>query len=143
MAAMVGIAALLFALLLLIAAAMVWQEARATPEATPVYVVEEAVPYVFRRLSDDAMSRLDVDDVRRILEWEVYYLQGLDKPRAGRNGDLAGRVSGGHDAIMFVEGRCSGEGYEYLYEDIAEVLAHQGEYLAAIGAVGPEADNPW
>lgn len=138
---MVGIAALLFALLLLIVAAMVWQEARRAPEATPVYVLEEAVPYVFRRLSDEAMSRLDPDDVKRILEWEVYYLQGLDKPRSDRNGDPEARVAGGHDSVLFVESRCSDEGHEYLYEDISEVLSGQGEYLASIGAIGPVAGD--
>ena len=137
---MLGIAALLFAILLLIVAAMVWQETRKVPEGTPVYVLEEAVPYVFRRLSDDALTRLDTDDVQRMLEWEVFYLQGLDLPRTERNGDLAGRVAGSHDAVLFVEERCTDKGYEYLYEDIAEALAHNVEYLITIGAVGPEAE---
>ena len=126
---LVAIGALLFAILLLVVAAMVWQETRQLPEQQPVYVIEEAVPFVVQRLSDQALSRLDGDDVLRILEWEVFYLQGLDVPRAVRPAPVAGS----DQAIEFVVERTDGA---YERSDVAEVLAGEAEYLASIGAVG-------
>ncbi len=59
----VAVGALLFAVLLLIVAAMVLQEVRKHPATEVIYVLEEVVPFVYRRLSDEALERLDRDDV--------------------------------------------------------------------------------
>ncbi len=129
----VAVGALLFALLLLIVAGMVLQETRARPAGTAVYVLEEVVPFVYRRLSDDALARLDRDDVQRILEWEVHYLQGLHRSRNGGGPEL---VAGSEAAVQFVLDRTDGA---YSYEEVAEVLAREADYLAEIGALGPPA----
>jgi hypothetical protein len=122
----VTIGAILFAVALLVVAAMVWQEMTNGPERHPVYVIEEAVPFVWERLGDGPLSRLDRDDVLRILEWEVFYLQGLD-PRSSTP------VSGSEEAIGFIVERSNGA---YSPADVAEVLQGEAAYLVGIGAVG-------
>lgn len=134
---LVAIGAVLFALLLLVVAAMVWQEARNPGAPRAVYVIEEAVPFVFQRLSDGAAARLDEDDVLRILEWEVRYLQGLDIPRD--HSERPAPVAGSTDAIAFISDRVAASGHPYRHADIAEVLEHEVAYLIDIGAVGPVA----
>ncbi len=129
----VAVGALLFALLLLIVAGMVLQETRSRPTGEAVYVLEEVVPFVYRRLSDDALARLDHDDVQRILEWEVHYLQGLHRRR---NGAATLPVAGSEAAVEFVLDRTDGA---YSHEEVAEVLAREADYLAEIGALGPPA----
>ncbi len=129
----VAFAAVLFAIFLLIVAAMVWQEARAT-DVEPTYVLEEVVPYVFQRLSPEAVEHIDDDDVMRMLEWEVLYLQGRH-----RNGQQTGPVAGSVEAMEFILERSSASGFAYRPDDVAEVLALEVAYLAEIGAVGPPA----
>ncbi len=130
----VAVGALLFAVLLLIVAAMVLQEVRKHPTTEVIYVLEEVVPFVYRRLSDEALERLDRDDVHRILEWEVAYLQGRDR-RATDNGPPP--IAGSDLARDFVLARTAEEGLSYRPIDVDEVLAKEAEYLAEIGAVGP------
>ncbi len=129
----VAAGALLFGLLLLIVAGMVLQEVRNRPATEVVYVLEEVVPFVHRRLSDGALDRLDRDDVQRILEWEVHHLQRLD--RSDGNGDAP--VAGSDAAVDYVLGRTAAEGHHYRRDDVTEVLAREADYLAEIGALGP------
>ncbi len=133
----VAAGAVFFGVLLLIVAGMVIQETRRRPAGEIVYVLEEVVPFVHQRLSDDAFARVDRDDVQRMLEWEVHYLQGLD--RRG-NGDAP--VAGGDEAVDYVLERTSASGHRYRRDDIAEVLAREADYLAEIGAVGPPLGGP-
>ncbi|MFQ5947724.1 MAG: hypothetical protein ACE5KX_02540 [Acidimicrobiia bacterium] len=132
----VAIGALFFAVLLVIVAAMVWQEARKGPRAEPaLYVLEEAADFAYDRISDDAISRLDLDDVRRILEWEVHFLQ-----RAARGGGehSPAPVAGSDEAMRYIQERSAQvQGLAYDIRDIEEVLALEAEYLVEIGAVGP------
>ena len=134
----VALGAMLFALLLLIVAAMVWQEARKAPDTSATYVIEEVVPFAYRGLSEGAADRLDLDDITRILEWEVYYLQGLD--RSG-NGARPAPVAGSAEAVQFIIERCRVQGREYRAADVAEVLAQEAAYLVDIGAVGPAVEE--
>jgi hypothetical protein len=133
----VAVAALLVGVLLAIVAAMVWQAVRTVPDATPTYVVEEVVPFAYQELSEGAASRLDHEDVQRILEWEVYYLQGL---AAASEGDEP-IVAGSDEAVVFIEERTRSRGYQYRRDDIDEVLGLEAVYLAEIGAVGPIVDD--
>lgn len=131
---LLAIGVVLFGFFLLIVAAMVWQETRRHPDVSAVYVVEEAVPFVFARLSNAAISRLDTDDVLRILEWEVRYLQGLDVPRD--HSENPSPVAGSEDAIVYIIEKTAGTGYDYRLEDVIEVLQYEQSYLVDIGAVG-------
>jgi hypothetical protein len=133
------VGALLIAVLLVIAAAMVWQEAVHRPVAQPLtYVLEDAVGFVHRRFGPD--SPLTCDDVRRILEWEVIYLQGV-KPRRGTSLQPV-RVGGSKEAVRFISTQISDRsGPRYSNDAIAAVLEGEAEYLASIGALGPAAED--
>ena len=71
--------------------------------------------------------------MQRILEWEVYYLQGLADARPQDT------IAGGDDeAIDFViEGIRERNRVDHRREDVAVVLRLEADYLLAIGAVGP------
>jgi len=129
--------ALLLSVFLLIAAAMVWQETRTRDLGEqPIYVLDEAARFIYHQLSDGAVERLDIEDVTRILEWEVAYLQGV-APR-GAGGLEPVRVAGSGDAAGFVQTRLSRLGFDYRRQDIDEVLYHESTYLIDIGAVSFE-----
>jgi hypothetical protein len=74
-------------------------------------------------------------DIRRILEWEVFYLQGLAQEK--RNNPVE-TVAGGHEAsVAYIADQIhSKHGVSYSHEQIAEVLRLEADYLVAIGAVG-------
>jgi hypothetical protein len=126
--------ALLSGLLLVIVALMVWQEARRRPTYEPLeYVVNDAVKHVAERLPEDTSLRSS--DIRRILEWEVYYLQGLAQEKRK---NVVETVAGGHQAsVEYIADQIhTKHGVSYPQEEIAEVLRLEADYLVAIGAVG-------
>ena len=126
--------ALLVAVLLAVIGALVWQEARSrvTPDG-PTYVVEDAVSHIIAGLPPD--SGLRRSDVRRIVEWEVYQLQGLAQPSRRRPVDV---IAGGTDQTVtyIVDQIAERHGVTYAPVRVAEVLALEAEYLQSIGAVG-------
>ena len=126
--------ALLVAVLLAAAAAMVWQEAVRRPGAEPLtYVLEDAVGFIHDGF--EAEAPIGRDDVRRILEWEVIYLQGVS-PR--HSGPLqAVRVAGSEDAVRFIMIQITRRsGPRYSENVIHAVLEGEAGYLASIGALG-------
>lgn len=130
-----GGGALLLALFLLIASIMLWQQAKARGyEEGPVYVVEDAISFAYDRLSDEVRSRLTKRDVRRIFEWEVYYLQGL----ADRKATELEVVAGGADqAITYIRSQIEAKhGAVHSEDDIRSVLELEAKYLDSIGAIG-------
>ena len=124
--------ALLLALLFGLAAALVWQEAnqRAMPEQL-TYVLEDAVGFVSQEVGD--VSHLSSEDIRRILEWEVIYLQGISPRGAGRLEPV--RVGNSDDATRFILEQV-GQPTQYTEDDVRRVLAGEAAYLVSIGAVG-------
>lgn len=123
----VAIGALLFAVLLVVVAALVLQERRPISSAEPVtYVLSEASRFVWDTVPDDVAERLDVDDVTRILEWSVNYNQ----IELGRSHDLP--VIGMDDAVAWVAAKLEG----VAAADVTAVLEAEKQYLVAIGAVG-------
>lgn len=132
----VTVSALLLALFLVLIAAMVWQEAkRRSSRGQLIYSVDDAVDFALNDLDQDVRGRLGKAGVRRILEWEVYYLQGLaDRQRIG----TVTVVAGGHGpAVEYIASQISERhGVSYGADDIRAVLAGEAEYLAKIGAVG-------
>jgi hypothetical protein len=128
----VGTAAILFAFLALFVAGFVWQSVRRSPVTEPAeYVIAEAVPFVWRRLSDRAMDRLDEDLVRRMLEWNLHYTQVIGPRDLGRP-----PIVGSGDGIEYVMDRARASGHDLEPIDIAEVMAIETEYLLEIGAIG-------
>lgn len=126
--------ALLIGVFLVILALMVWQEAKRRPSYEPLeYVVNDAVKHIADRLNKD--STLRRDDIRRILEWEVFYLQGLAQDDRSNPVDT---VAGGHESSIdyIVEQIQLKHRVAYSHEDIEEVLRLEADYLMAIGAIG-------
>jgi len=126
--------ALLAGVLLVIVAMMVWQEAKRRPSYEPLeYVVNDAVKHVAERLPED--SGLKNSDIRRILEWEVFYLQGLAQERRANPVDT---VAGGHEmSVEYIADQIlTKHGVSYSRDDVAAVLRLEADYLVAIGAVG-------
>lgn len=128
----VAVGALLFALLLGVVAALVWQEARRDPTTDPpVYLLDEAARFVRARLSEPALAALGFLDVRRILEYGIFYNQVVAYRGEGRR-----PVVGSGDGIEFVMERAAAIGKHYDPLHIAEVMAAETEYLVEIGAIG-------
>ncbi len=132
----VVVGALLLAVFLIVIAAMVWQEAKRRSDSDRlVYSVNDAVEFVVADLDDDVRIRLGKAGVRRILEWEVYYLQGLAEGKRAKDVTV---IAGGHDpAVQYIADQISSRhGVDYAEGDIRRVLAGEAGYLATIGAVG-------
>ena len=132
----VVLAALLTAVFLAVVGALVWQQAKRRPGRPEVaYVVDEAVRFIAARLADDVKRRLRGGGIKRIIEWEVFYLQGLAQ-KSRRN--PVETVAGGSDAsIDYIVDRIAVvNGATYDRSDVAEVLGLEAEYLMSIGAVG-------
>ena len=132
----VVVGALLLAVFLVVIAAFVWQGSkRQSLGRELVYSVNDAVDYTLGRLDEAVRERLAKAGVRRILEWEVYYLQGLAEGKRSKEVTV---VAGGYEpAVEFIAGEISKRhGVEYQPDDIRQVLAGEAEYLMTIGAVG-------
>lgn len=125
---------LLVGVLLVIVAMLVWQEARRRPSYEPLeYVVNDAVKHIAERLPEE--MGLKNADIRRILEWEVFYLQGLAQ---GDRKEPVDTVAGGHEqSISYIADQIhTRHGVSYPQDQIAEILRLEADYLVAIGAVG-------
>lgn len=132
--------ALLAGLFLVIIAFVVWQEAHRRPTYEErIYVIEDAVKHVEAGLiaEDKEMTRADI---RRILEWEVFYLQGLAQEHRK---NVVETIAGGHrDSIEFIiEGIADKHGTDHDFDEVADVLRFEADYLIAIGAVGEPVDR--
>lgn len=128
------LALVMVGLLLGVAVAFWWQERRRLPEHAVIYGVEDALEFVVDRLSPEARAALRPSDVRRILEWELRYLQDPSV----RGEEVA--VVGGLEAAHYAQEQAMAQGYPYDGALIIEVLEHQAEYLAGLGAVGDPVD---
>jgi hypothetical protein len=122
--------AALVAVLAVFGIGMVLQErGRRVDDGVVVYGVDDAVVYIWERVPEDMTGVIGRADIRRILEWEMLYLQQPSK----REGPA---VVGGLDAAAFVQQRAHETGHSYEPEAIFVVLDLQADYLQAIGAVG-------
>lgn len=125
---------LLVGVLLVIVAMMVWQEAKRRPSYELLeYVVNDAVKHIAERLPDSVGLRNA--DIRRVVEWEIFYLQGLAQEKRSNPVET---VAGGHDlSVGYISDQIhTKHGVFYSHEQIAEVLRLEADYLVAIGAVG-------
>lgn len=126
----------LFALFLLIVAGLMWQEGRRRSTGEPLdYVINDVVAFITEQLAPDVSQRIGRADVQRIIEWEVFYLQGLAQKRRSTPVET---VAGGDAAAVAYIGRQIAESHDVIYDsaDIATVLGLEAEYLVSIGAVG-------
>ena len=129
-----ALVALFAGLLLVVVALVVWQEARRRPSYEPLeYVIEDAVKHIQERLPEELSLRRQ--DVRRILEWEVFYLQGLAQEHRSNPVET---VAGGHEAsIEYIATQIQMvQDLSYSHSQIGAVLDLEADYLNAIGAIG-------
>lgn len=135
-----ALVALLFGAFLVILALVVWQEARRRPSYEPLeYVVDDAVKHIEEGLAAEGNADLRRGDIRRILEWEVFYLQGLAQDDRKNPVET---VAGGHDASVtwIMQQIAQKHGVSYPRDDVEAVLRHEADYLFRIGAVGEKVD---
>jgi hypothetical protein len=135
-----ALVALLLGVFLVILALVVWQEAKRRPSYEPLeYVVDDAVKHIEEGLAAEGNDSLSRGDVRRILEWEVFYLQGL--AQEDRKNPVE-TVAGGHEASItyITEQIAEKHGVSYSREEVEAVLRHEADYLFRIGAVGEMVD---
>lgn len=129
---------LLVGLFLIIAAIMVAQQSRSRfEERPPEYIIEDAVRFVHSRLEPESQRRLGVGGVRRILEWQVFFLQQLAKA----DKDVPIVIGTTEGTIAYIVERLANQGQAAEEADLNAVLELQGAYLASIGAVGEAADE--
>jgi hypothetical protein len=129
-----ALAAVLFGILLVVAALVLWQHAsRGKGEIT--FGMEDAVEFVMARLPEETKRRIKEGGVRRILEWEIYYLQGLAQEHRRVPVDT---VAGSYrPAVEYIKDQIfQRHSLEYPEGDIEEVLDLGVDYLASIGGVG-------
>jgi hypothetical protein len=139
-ASVLALVALLVGVFLVILALVVWQEARRRPSYEPLeYVVDDAVKHIEEGLEAEGHDSLGRGDVRRILEWEVFYLQGLAQEDRSNPVET---VAGGHEASItyITEQIAQKHGVSYSREDVEAVLRLEADYLFRIGAVGEKVD---
>jgi hypothetical protein len=134
----VALAISLLAALLLVAALVAWQHSKRGTLVEATHGIEDAVEFIHSRLPAEVNGRLGRSGVRRIVEWEIFYLQGLAQPDR-RQSIVA--VAGAHPpAIEFIRSEITRRhGPTYSEEDIGTVLELEAAYLESIGAVGEEA----
>jgi hypothetical protein len=138
---LIAFVGLLVGVLLVIAAMVVYQEAKRRPSYDPLeYVIDDAVKHISERLKAEGKTNLSRSDILRIIEWEILYLQGL--AQEDRKNPVA-TVAGGHGASVgyIVEEIREKHGVTHSHEDVADVLRYEADYLVQIGAVGEPVDS--
>lgn len=126
--------AVMMALVLAFGIAVFWQESRRMQHREAIYGVEDSIEWIWEGLGQNR-HELKKSDVRRILEWEMHYLQ---RPELWREDGQP--IVGGEAAASYAQERCLEEGYAYEPVQIYAVLDLQASYLEAIGAVGDVVD---
>jgi hypothetical protein len=122
--------AALFVLVLAFGVGMFWQESKRMQQKAAIYGVDDSVEWIWEGLGDQRHG-LAKADVRRILEWELHYLQQPDLWK----GDGV-PVVGGEAAAAYAQERALADGHAYEPDQIFAVLDLQATYLEAIGAIG-------
>jgi hypothetical protein len=127
-----------------IAAFFVSREAtRIAKEPPPaLYHLDDALAWVVDHLPDDVAATLTVDDVRRILEFQIEFFKRKGVSSNGSTAYPSGQVViGGSETVEYVVEQCAATGESYLPEQVYGVIDTQLSYLRAIGAIGPPADS--
>ncbi len=120
----------LLILFLAIGVAFYWQGTIRLPGSSISYGVEDSIKYITPRLSAETREVIGVKSVRRILEWEMKFLQD----RLDEESDEV-IVLGGDEAKAYVIEKTGAQGFEYSPEIVTEVMQLQAEYMESIGAL--------
>jgi hypothetical protein len=132
------LAVTLLAVLLFVVALVVWQHAPRGGPREVTFGIENAVSFINTRLDGEVRTRLGSDGVRRIVEWEIFYLQGLAQDDRRQPVET---VAGDYGpAVEFIRGEIArAHDRTYSAVDIGTVLDLGVSYLQSIGAIGDEA----
>ncbi len=128
-----------------IAAVVVIREAGRLARTPPpaIFDTEDALDWIVEHLPDDAAATLTADDVSRILDLQMEYLERHAVSSNGVTTSPDGpAVVGGGDEIGYIVGRSAETGEAYIPEQVDAVVETQLAYLRAIGAVGPLVEAP-
>jgi hypothetical protein len=132
-----------------IAAVTVGREARRLDAMPPraVYEIETAVSYVAERLPPETQARLTLDELSQLLVLHLNWLheRGLQPDKAvDHRQDIDDEVVVEADLLTaYLLGEAERAGVEVLDDvDVVNVTDAHLAYFEAIGAVGPQADEP-
>jgi hypothetical protein len=136
---------LLVAIVFAVAAVVIGREARrldAVPP-NPVFDIDEAVAWVADRLPYEVTAVLSHGEVRQIIDLNLEYFRTRGVSGNGHSSEIEGPVVvGGAETVDYVLHRARALGADFTPAQVHAVLDAQMSYLEAIGAVGPEADEP-
>jgi hypothetical protein len=129
------LAVALFAVLLAVSALVIWQHASRTRPQEITFGVTDAVDFILRRLAPEVAARLGRAGVQRVVEWEIFYLQGLAQDR--RRQPVV-TVAGDYEpAVEYIVAEIfRRHAVTYSAADVSAVLDEEVAYLASIGAIG-------
>jgi hypothetical protein len=129
------LAVALFAVLLAVSALVIWQHASRTQPQEITFGVTDAVDFILRRLAPEVAARLGRAGVQRVIEWEIFYLQGLAQDR--RRQPVV-TVAGDYEpAVEYIVAEIfRRHAVTYSASDVSAVLDEEVAYLASIGAIG-------
>jgi len=129
------LAVALFAVLLAVTALVIWQHASRTQPAEITFGVTDAVDFILPRLAPDVAARLGRAGVQRIVEWEIFYMQGLAQERRSQP---VVTVAGDYEpAVEYIVSEIlRRHAVTYPAADVSAVLDEEVAYLASIGAIG-------
>jgi hypothetical protein len=127
---------------LIIAGLVAWQHAQKPGQGSGAseitYGVEDATEYIYSRLDPEVSARIGTKGVRRIVEWEIFYLQGLAQPN--RRHPIVAVAGDYPPAVAYIGQEIANKhGLTYSGSDIGTVLEFEASYLESIGAVGEKA----
>lgn len=126
----------LLALLVVVGLAFYWQGSIQLPGSAVAYGVEDSIRFITPRLEEETRAVIGEKSVRRILEWEMKFVQDQldsDPDRVV--------VIGGATATKYVLEQMTNQGFEYEPAIVTEVLGLQAEYMVSIGAVAEPVDE--
>lgn len=128
------------AVLLLVMVAVTWQHGRHPLQGEVILGIDDAVEYMVARVDSAILERLGRTGLRRIVEWEIYYLQGLAQEDRRRPIDA---IAGDYEpAVSYIVNQIATlHGATYAASDVGRVLEVLVSYMASIGAVGPRAEG--
>lgn len=136
---------LVLAVVFAIAAAVIGREARRLDATAPnpTFDMDEAVEWVAEHLPFEVGAELSHDDVRQIIDWNLEFFRMKGVSGNGHAAAIEGPVVvGGAETVEYVLARANAIGVTYSAAHVHAVLDAQMNYLEAIGAIGPQADEP-
>jgi hypothetical protein len=109
-----------------------------------VYDIEEAVDFVADRLPDELTAQVSYDDVRSVLLFHCDYLaaKGVASERTADDIGSSLVVVPDDEPTAWVLGKVTDAGLDLADDQVVQILDAELAYYQAIGAIGPQLDEP-